>query len=394
MNQLERSSYEPLRYIGVLFIFIVMFVISKKVKKLLWIVIIDLCLIIASVIFYPLTGSKFWLGVSLLIFAVIDIVVKGDPSDVHRGITWFSQHIFWWGGGIWVMMLVSLFVQPTRGMEGGGAKCTSILAVMFCIFVGEYLLQEYIYKIYDYFQKKSKIDKIDRGHVIRMVFLGALCAVAAGGLIYVCAGFITQILQAIYNWFSGLFNNAISNTAAKLAGEVEMVTQSYSDISNNGNEMNTLGNGTNEGLSNALMMILIFGIIVGVIYLATRIFKFLHDTNYIPESEEDVITVIERNVGEQKEEKTVMDLLRFGSSGNQQVRKYYFKTISKRRQKKDVDQIRTMTAGELEKKLKDYRKGGNDELTELTELYNEARYRGKQISKEKVQKARELYRKG
>ncbi len=394
-KNMGHGQFEPFRYLGMLVFFLALYGISRREKQLWKIVILSALVILAAFYLYPLPYSKIWFAVTLIIFTAVEIFSKGDWGDFARGITWFVEHSVYWGVAIWVLMAASLFAGGnTAESKGDAVLCTKLMLVVFCVFLAEYLVQQYFYLIYDYFRRMRQMDRFDKNHVWRMVAMGMVCGAGVAGAIYIGSRYASYILDRIFIWIVSLWNSLWGRFTENAGyGALPATTaspqSSSGDIKGNGRELlkQITKNPMIARVANLLLTLLLVGICLLVLYY---IYRYLRTVRYDQTEEDDVITVLDKGSEEAIAPEGVRQRFRYGNSAAQRIRRYYRKFVERRGREKKIRQLRRMTPSELEKSMS--RSALEKEpLGEFTELYEEARYSRRKIEEKQAARAKELY---
>ncbi len=388
-----KAVFQPFLYLGVTGIFLILYLIPRKFRRLWQIILLDILVIGASVMWYPLSYSRIWLGVVLLVFSAVELFVKGDSNDRARSIVWFTNNSGYWGVGIWLLIFLSVMMADDRSYAAA-SLCTRLMLIVFCVFFAEYLIQSYFYLIYDYFHRKKMIDSLDKKHVMRIVSLGTLCGVGISCIVYFLSGIVARLLDLVleavvrlwrmiwanYTGYTDLLNPA--QTAAPAGGETPK-----------GNAREIIQYMNKNPLAGKIAVIFAMAILLIVIMIVILyIYKMLRTTNYMSADEEDTVTVIRRQENEQSGQVVVRKRFRYGNSASEQIRRYYQKLVYQKNKERKIENLKNCTSGELAQQIPKTPQEKED-MKEMTALYDCARYRKELMPRSSAFRAKELYKK-
>lgn len=383
----KKGLFEPLRYVGMLLFFAVLFGISRVMTRLYAIIALDAAVIVAAGIFYPLPYSKIWLIAALLIYALIDILVKGEPQDRARNIVWSAENSAYWGVGIGFLCVVSAFVGHGRSISGQLVSCTHLELIILCIFLAEYFLQRYVFLIYDHYHKVKKMDTVDLQHVKRVTLFAVVVGTGIAICLYLFSGVLARLTTEIGTHFTGSRAQKIVEEIRETAEPPETL-DGISGIAGNGNRiLRRIGPQislvfTNKIVKAAAIVILLFGLLA--------MYRWLCRSRYMHENTEDVVTVIEKKKTAAVTPNGVFSQLRYGNSNNEQIRRMFRRFVLGRLPGKKYE-IRYMTAEEITDLLGRTGVAG-EQAAEMAYLYAFARYSGKTADAGQVQRMRSLCR--
>lgn len=382
-----KGLFEPLRYVGMLLFFAALYGISRVMTRLYCIIGLDLAVIAAAGMFYPLPYSKIWLIAALLIFALIDILIKGDPGDRARNIVWFAENSAYWGVGIGFLFVVSAVVGYGRSISGQLVSCANLQLIILCIFLAEYFVQRYVFLIYDHYHKVKKMDTVDLQHVKRVTLFAVVVGAGIAICLYLFSGVLARLTTGIGTHFTGGNVQKIVEEIRETAKPPEAL-DGVSGIAGNGNRiLRRIGPRislvfTNNIVKVAAFAILLFGLLA--------LYRWLCRSRYMYEHTEDVVTVIEKKKTAAGTQNGALSQVRYGNSNNEQIRRMFRRFVVGRLPKKKYE-IRHMTADEIADLLG--RTGiAGEQAAELAYLYAFARYSGKMADAGQVQRMRSLCR--
>lgn len=384
---MKKGLFEPLRYVGMLLFFAALYGISRVTARLYLIIALDLAVIVVAGIFYPLPYSKIWLIAALLIFALIDILIKGEPGDRERTIVWFAENSAYWGVGIGILCIVSAIVGYGRSISRQLVSCAHLELIILCIFLAEYFVQRYVFLIYDHYHKVKKMDTVDLQHVKRVT----LFAVVVGAGIAICLYLFSGVFARLGTWIMTLFTGG---NAQKIVEEIRETAKppealdGISRIAGNSNRLlRHIGPRISLVFTNKIVKVAAFAIIL---FGLLALYRWLCRSRYMHENTEDVVTVIEKKKSAAGTQKGTLSQLRYGNSNNEQIRRMFRRFVLGRLPKKKYE-IRHMTAEEIADLLGRTGVAG-EQAAEMADLYAFARYSGKTADAGQVQRMRSLCR--
>lgn len=391
------GSYEPFRYLCSCLFFLALYVVVRKANKLGWIIGMDMALICLVIWQNPLPGSPLLLAGVMAAYAIVQLIGRGDPDDPAKGIVreiYFKINDAYWGIGIWIVMFLNGWMSRGARDKAIAEECSAWLLLVFVIYFAEYLFQKYNFLLFDYFSRFRQRDQLDQTFRKRFLLFGGACgACIAVGLLTI-SGLLTRPLAGIVALLARFWNRFLQsynpNTESFLmpwntpvpvvSGEKEKAMEVLERA------------GRNSEMANRIALPILFVLFLIVVVIVARyILKLLSKGRYSPEREEDVITFVKKEGNETATPAVVFRRIRYGNSTNEQVRRYYNRTILWKNRKKKINRLNKLTPRELSRRLSESAKEKQD-LESLTLLYEEARYNNGMISREKAAKARALYK--
>lgn len=384
---MRKGLFEPLRYVGMLLFFAMLYGSSRILTKLWQIIALDLAVIAVAGLLYPLPYNKAWMIAALLIFAVIDILIKGDPGDRARNLVWFAENSAYWGAGICILIAISAIVGYGRSIYGQHVSCAHLELIILCVFLAEYFVQRYVFLIYDHYHKVKKMDTVDLQHVKRVTWFAAVVGIGIAICLYLFSGVLAKMAAGIGTHFTGSSVQELVEEIRETA-EPARNADGFSSIVGNGNRIlhhirpKISLAFTNKIVKAAAFVILLFGMLA--------LYRWLCRSRYMHENTEDVVTVIEKKKTPAGTKNGALSPLRYGSSNNEQIRRMFRRFVLSRLPKKKYE-IRHMTAEELAGLLGQTGVAG-EQAKEMAALYAFARYSGKTADAGQVQRMRSLCR--
>lgn len=384
---MKKGTFEPLRYVGMLLFFAMLYASSRIFKKLWQILLLDLAVIVLAGLLYPLSYSKVWMILALLLFGLIDILTKGDPSDRARGLVWFAENSAYWGVGIGILLVISTIIGYGKSLDGQSVSCAGLNLIFLCVFLAEYFVQRYVFLIYDHYHKVRKMDMTDRQHVRRIVSFSAVVGTGIALCLYLFSGAFAKLAAWIVSLFAGGGAEKISEGVLETETP-RSVSNGVSGITGNGNRiLNHTGPQISLLFTNVIVKVAVFALLL---FALLTLYRWLCRSHYMEEKTDDIVTVIDKKETVVSKPKGVLSQLRYGNSGNEQIRRMFRRFVLDRLPDRKYD-IRHMTADEIASLL---RRTGVDRDTagEMADLYAFARYSGKPADTGQVQRMRSLCR--
>lgn len=390
------GDFVPLQYLGACAFFLILYIAARKLSKLGLIIAADTVVILVVLTWDPLPGSPLLLAGVLLAYSIIQLVGRGDPDDPAKGIVkeiYFKINEAYWGIGIWILMVFNLWMNRSARNKIVAEQSAKLMLLVFAIYFAEYLFQKYSFLLYDYYSRFRQRDELDQKFRKRFLAFGGVCGAVIAAVLLAVSGLLAKPLEAMMTLLARLWNSLWQSYDPNTDSfQLPWSTQAPA---NGGNEkaMEVLEQaGRNSEMANQIAVPVMFLIFLIVVVIVVRyVMKLLAKGTYSPEGEEDVITFVKKEENETTTPVAVLRRIRYGNSTNEQVRRYYNRTILWKNRKKKINRLNKLTPKELSRRMAESSKDRSN-LERLTSLYEEARYNDGMISKEKATRAKELYK--
>jgi len=135
-------------------------------------------------------------------------------------------------------------------------------------------------------------------------------------------------------------------------------------------------------------MIIVTIIIIAVLYIIWKIYKaFL--ANYHVGSDEAEFIEVKKEKTEYENTKITKTPVIFGKSNRDKVRKYYYKSVTKKQRKYNIEHYNYNTPKEINKSIP-YNPSEKQSMEKMTEIYEKARYSDENIDEKDVLRMKEL----
>lgn len=310
-------------------------------------------------------------------------------SDARRHVRRFKAQSYGrWGLVIALIFLLFYFdtspVTPQYPISPD--RCGSFMIAAFAIYLVLGVMMRYLYMQYDYFRARNGMSENMFRQLKRMNMIVAVVSTVVIAVVSWLAGkTVLKLLLWLVKYgllaFFGLFQIDIKQSGSFVSrklvipeegkGEAIQAVKSHASA--------------NTELRETLLAIVL---IVLAIYLLWKLYQYVGANFLIGEDEAEFIKndeeeqLIVEKAGRDRDE------VRFGVSNREKIRRYFYRSMNRRMQKKDVKGMRSCTPQEL---VHVYgTPEDSEDLQKLVTYYEKARYSKEECTSQEVQEAKEL----
>ena len=388
MYQAGNCDFKPLALLPTVFIFYLVHELIR-IPENPWIAgILSLIVSLITCFYYPLEKLCFIPGIVLFIFAFVEFFSREKKIDRSGiGENWFIRirnNI--WGIGIVLVMVLHLILSARNTQrEILPQECLFIMSIAACVYIITVFLHKYLKLFLQYFRRKKKISKLMNEQVKRvLVFVGSF-AFGLGIIIFLFSRYFSVWLKTIFakllEWISGIkLMDPIDTSKQALENKMGVTLPDGNDIA-----VRAVKGSSVFGQFLSFLFLLVVAVII--IYFIVMILRNMSKFKFVPEANDEYSVEWQEMII--SKDKGTYKFFKHGDSANEKIRKYYYRMLLSQRKKGKLKKIETMTAMDIEKELSE-EKEQKESAEAFTPIYETARYSDTKVSKEDVEKAKEL----
>lgn len=382
--QVGNCDFEPLAYLASIVVFYLIHQVFNIFINPVIPAVINAVIIYITWFFYPIERLKIILILTLILFAIIDFLVRnknirkdgiGDNFYIRM-----SNHI-WSAGMIVVFVLHMLLSSESVIRSVSPSDCLKIMCIIMCVFIILILVSNYLKLFHGHFRRKKKIHKVMQKQVRRVIIYAISFAAGIGFIVFIFSGFFSNMLSAILSWFLDLIGGieipAILDTT--IPDEHSHLNHAVSEGAGNISKYTRTGGSMEISVGPIPAIALIVLIIWGIRRLLKSFSRFSMAKEMPTEMSKDMTEVIIST-----DEKQRKHLFFGGRSFRARIRYNYAKVLMHFKKQGALKSAELMTCGQISDEI------AKTPMNELSGIYEKARYSNAEIKREQVDKSQKL----
>lgn len=389
--QSGKTGFQPLLYLSIVILQIIVFISEKYTIEMWKLSLVEIISALMLIFAVPIQSKTMFAGGCIII--CIRSIYKHHFR--YSGSASYSERYVSSKRDIIKLVIISalFIIHKVTAVKNNEVTiilpqiCSYYMLFSLAVFIISMLMKKYAFKFYEYFRQEVSDEKDSRQlkHSMILILSAIIILVSTtfvvfGNLFVPVIKFIGNIiLKIVCSLMLSLFNIDLTADVSNIKRQVEVDSSGGDFISRARHD---------SPISSLVPMIIVTIIIIAVLYIIWKIYKaFL--ANYHVGSDEAEFIEVKKEKTEYENTKITKTPVIFGKSNRDKVRKYYYKSVTKKQRKYNIEHHNYNTPKEINKSIP-YNPSEKQSMEKMTEIYEKARYSDENIDEKDVLRMKEL----